>query len=170
MIEIWKDIEEPGFENLYEVSNTGFIRTKKSLKVLKFNLSPFYYQVALSNCKRKCIKVHRLVAKAFIPNLGNKPEVNHKDGNRYNNRIDNLEWVTSKENSMHSYNNGLCKRPPIKYGENSNSAKLKLNQVLEIRKRYLNENITFAELARQYNVSDTSISSIIRFKSWKEAV
>ena len=61
------------------------------------------------NGKYKCIRTHRLVAIHFIPNPDNKPEVNHKDGNKFNNRADNLEWVTSSENQLHAYRTGLQK-------------------------------------------------------------
>ena len=58
----------------------------------------------------KTVKVHRLVAKSYIPNPQNKPEVNHKDGNKQNNHVSNLEWVTSSENGLHSYKLGLSKK------------------------------------------------------------
>lgn len=110
--EIWKDIE--GYEGLYQISNFG------NVKSLLFNHSSYskllsnrlvnggYCQVVLyKNKNRKAFYVHVLVANAFIPNPSNLPEVNHKDGNKTNNNISNLEWVTPRENSLHAVNTGL---------------------------------------------------------------
>lgn len=106
--EIWKDVE--GFEN-YQISSYGRVKS------LNFNkesiLKPGkdgrgYYVVCLSKNKiRKTLRVHRLVSKAFLPNPENKPEVNHINGSKSNNKVTNLEWVTSKENIQHAYKNGL---------------------------------------------------------------
>lgn len=103
MIEEWKRLEE--YEN-YEVSNLGRVRSNQKQKsvILKQALKRGYFCVALYNEKGKIqIGVHRLVAMAFIPNPENKPQVNHKDGDKSNNNANNLEWVTTSENALHAY-------------------------------------------------------------------
>lgn len=97
----------PGYENLYEVSNHGRISNfRKILKTYKINSG--YVAIKLQkNGERKSVLLHRLVAELFIPNPDGKPEVNHKDGNKENNCVTNLEWVTSSENKRHAYNSGI---------------------------------------------------------------
>ena len=100
MEELWKDID--GFVGKYQISNMGRVRSLHWNKeiILKGGISKFGYRrvVLTNNNYRKYYAIHRLVALAFIPNPENKPEVNHKDENKLNNRVDNLEWVTCKEN------------------------------------------------------------------------
>lgn len=108
--EIWKPIVECNGE--YLVSNHGRV---KSLKYGKERiLKPFLFvngylgvDIRYSNKKRKIHKIHRLVAFSFIPNPENKGDVNHKDGNKRNNHILNLEWMTRSENIQHAWDNGL---------------------------------------------------------------
>ena len=114
-IEIWKDI--PEYEGLYQVSNLGNVRsltfrnnivTKKRKKplLMKYSIRSGYYTVNLRNKNgRKSYQVHRLVAQSFIDNQDNKPFVNHKDFNRKNNIVSNLEWCTQKENVRWSIDN-----------------------------------------------------------------
>lgn len=107
--EIWKDI--PKYEGIYEISNYGRIKNKKTGK-LKSQRNTFkgYLQVGLSNKGDKTFRVHRLVAEAFIPNPNNLPQVNHKDGNKKNNRVDNLEWISNYDNMQHAIKLGLTKK------------------------------------------------------------
>ena len=97
--ETWKSI--PGYEGLYEVSNTGKVRSlfryKKILKPMLTNNGYFYYQL-FKNKVGKNYYAHRLVAMAFIPNEAQKEFVNHKDENKTNNCVENLEWVSHVEN------------------------------------------------------------------------
>lgn len=109
MEEIWKDI--PNYEGLYQVSNLGRIRNAKTKKIKnQRNTYKKYLQVDLFNKNQKTYRVHRLVAETFIPNPNNLPQVNHKDGNKQNNRVDNLEWITNYDNIQHAVKNGFFKR------------------------------------------------------------
>ena len=112
-MEEWKDI--PEYEGLYQASNYGRIRR---LRILKGSvIFDGYVIVGLSReSTAKSLKIHRLVAKSFILNPNNKPCINHIDGNKMNNNINNLEWCTYSENMKHSFAMGFHKSGPrIKY-------------------------------------------------------
>ena len=101
-----------GYEGLYQITSDGKVQSLKNCKFLKPLLSgpkgKEYYYVCLSkNGVKKNHKIHRLVAEAFIPNPNNLPIVNHKDENKENNCVNNLEWVTQGENNKHAYKIGL---------------------------------------------------------------
>lgn len=114
--EEWRDID--GFQGLYQISNSGrcksLARTDANNHPVKERILGLYstkdyyrYTLCYANGKKKRIGAHILVAMAFVPNPNDKPEVNHKDGNKLNNTWSNLEWVTRSENALHAYSNGL---------------------------------------------------------------
>lgn len=117
-MEIWKNIN--GFEE-YEISNYGRVRSIYSShrKILNpANNGRGYLTVCLyKNKRQKRMSLHRLVAIHFLPNFYNKPDVNHKDGNKSNNFLYNLEWVTPKENIQHGFKLGLFDNSRIKSRE-----------------------------------------------------
>lgn len=177
-IEIWKPIN--GYE-YYMISNFGRVKSlkrtiiRKDGKPLQFEErilrgskdTKGYIQVELKmNGKRKLMFVHRLVAEAFIDNPQNKKQVNHKDGNKLNNRVENLEWVTCSENIHHAWENGL-NRP--NHGERHGNAKLTEENVRYIKKYYKahDKNYGSRALAKKFHVSTGPIDAIIGGKSWK---
>jgi hypothetical protein len=113
---------------------------------------------------RKHFYVHRIIAETFIPNPENKREVNHKDFNRLNNHMDNLEWVTPEENMDHAK-----KGDRFVFGENVKNSSLKNSEVLEIRQA-LKDGERVVDLAKKYNVSGCTISSIKMNTNYKKVV
>lgn len=141
-MEKWKPVK--GFEN-YEVSDMGNIKSLNynhtgEAKILKpgKQRGGYLYINLYKNAKRYSKKIHRLVAEAFIPNPEGKPQVNHIDGNKKNNKLSNLEWSTNQENQQHAYNTGLH---VITEGTKKKMSKArKGKQFAEEHKRKLSEN------------------------------
>lgn len=137
-MEIWKPIA--GTNGFIEVSNEGRVRSmlRGEPRVLKTQVdNKGYHRIRVTIEREKMsYKVHREIAKAFIPNPNNLPQVNHKDGNKSNNSVDNLEWVTNRDNAHHAIEHGLWdsviegyrrenesrKRPVIGYFTSENSS------------------------------------------------
>ena len=156
--EIWKPIKD--YEGLYEISNTGLI--KRNNKILKNGMmTRGYHKIVLCNGKtKKQFGVHRLVAQHFIPNPYNKPFVNHINCVKTDNNVENLEWVTEKENVKHAKENGLYHK-----GEEHYRTKLTEKDVIAIRR--LGVVRTQTELAKCFNVQPSTIGKIVRRERWK---
>lgn len=169
-MEIWKDI--PGREGVYQVSNLGRVRTldrtvrcgeriKKHIpdKIMATREHAGYINVTLRiGGKTTCCTIHRLVAKAFIPNPYNLPCVNHIDGNKSNNAAENLEWCGYSHNMKHAYDSGLkvAKGRP----------KLTAGQVEGIRDLCVSLNLTLTEIGARFGVSKATVSKIKNRKTW----
>ena len=147
MEEIWKDI--PEYEGLYQASNLGRIKSIERFtsdghhimsKILKPSLAKGYLKVSL--CKdnvAKTIYVHRLVAKTFLTNKDNLPCINHKDENKLNNRVDNLEWCTHFYNTHYGTSIKKNREKQLNYKKTSKPV-IKLNKDNEIINKYLSIN------------------------------
>lgn len=177
MQEIWKEVE--GYAGLYEVSNLGRVRgvarevrvrnrqhdtAKIRERMLSMKISNCgYLMCCLSkNGVDKRVVVHRLVAKAFLPHSHKKNCVNHINGVKTDNRQDNLEWVTNKENMSHAARMGL-----VASGESNGNSKLDKKTVLKIRASHIPRVVTFDMLAKKYNITKYTIAAIIQRKIWK---
>jgi len=115
-----------------------------------------------TNIDGKIKRIHRIVAEAFIPNPKNLLEVNHIDGNKLNNAVENLEWCTPKENVHHAHKNGLIK---IKVGSDHHRSKLTEEQVKKIK--YGHKDLLQKEIAIFYGIHKSVVCSIRKGKSWK---
>lgn len=157
MSEEWRVI--PGVED-YEASNCGQIRRVSSGRILRPIRGGFGYRTV--HITGRHIMVHRLVAKAYIPNKNQFPQVNHIDGDKANNRVENLEWCTGSENVLHAFRIGL-RRPTS--GESHGMAVLTERQVAEIRNAPIVRGIG-VRLSKKYGVSQAMVSRIRSGKSW----
>ena len=175
MKEIWKDI--PEYEGYYQVSNLGRIRSIKRYvlrcdgrlqfcngKIIKQRPTTTCHYLVVDLCKnniRKHYLVHVLVARSFYNNSCNDVEVNHKNGNWLDNRIENLELVTHQENINHSIRHGLKND----YGENSKNAALTNEQAKRIRERHAMGEKQNA-IAEEFGVSKQTINNIVHYKTY----
>lgn len=177
MEEEWKDIK--GNQEIYEISNLGNIKTKDRIGARGYRVrghilmqrvnSNGYLRCDMNiSGKTKSYLTHRLVAKLFIPNPENKPEVNHKDGDKYNNSVKNLEWCTRSENERHAWKTGLKNYIATK-GELHGMHKLSANDVVYIRQHHVRNGgyMKTGELAKQFNVHPQTITDIVSERLWK---
>ncbi len=145
-MEIWKTIST---HPKYKVSNNGRVKSSKIILALSINAG--YYALRLvGDDDRRGLKVHRLVAKAFIPNPENKPCVNHKDGNKLNNNVDNLEWCTYSENTIHALKIGLIVRSAY-------LRKISFVKAETIRRKYQTGKYTQRGLATEYGINQRTV-------------
>lgn len=167
-MEIWKDVES--YKGIYKVSNTGKIKSIdrnikmgsgfgvcKGKTLSDYKDKDGYLVVSLSNkSKYKLSKVHRVVASAFIPNPLNLPQVNHKDGVKTNNHVDNLEWCDGFHNMRHANRTGLVNH---KKGDNHHRRKVS-SHMINVLKRYLKiyPNANRTMLAKKLNITRSYIS------------
>lgn len=169
--EVWKSVL--GFEGLYSVSDSGKVKSHTKMRgafeIQERIMKPAikrngYYQIVLSKDHfKKYPNIHRLVAIHFIPNPLNLPEVNHKDGDKSNNNVENLEWTTSSNNQKHAYKLGLQRQD----GENHATLKLNWIKVREIREMH-KQGISHSFLGETFGVHPGHIKNIIANIYWKE--
>lgn len=161
-MEIWKNIE--GFRELYQVSNLGRIRRRDNKKILTpLTLTKGYKGVRLYYEKKKATtkKIHRLVAQHFIPNPLNLPQVNHKDGDKANNKVSNLEWCSNDYNMNHAIEHHL-----ILQGERRGKSKC-TESSLKLLQRLIDYGFTIKQLSIIYGICKQAMKQIIRNQTYK---
>lgn len=173
-MEIWKDIA--GFEGLYQVSSYGNVKSlarqagtaflKEKLLRKKMTQDGYEFVCLSKDMKQSTFRVHRLVATAFV-NGDSGLTVNHKDGNKLNNHVENLEWCDRSEQLKHAYKMGLRK---AQKGCLNKQAKLTREDVIYIRQHYKRQSTEFGTvaLAKKFNVSDRVIGLIVRGLSYQD--
>lgn len=159
--------------SIYEISSYGRIRCSMSSYSQIINghtyirPRPSFYKTRISkgyehaHLNKKSYLVHRLVAMAFLPNPENKREVNHKNSNKLDNRLVNLEWCTSKENKIHAIKSGKFPR-----GERIGNSKMTESQVLLMRSLYKTGDYTQCDLAFMFKINQTVVSDIVNKITW----
>jgi len=160
---LWYDIQG----TTYQITTDGQVRNKKTGHTLSqyFNDRGYYMVTIKINGRNNPKRVHRLIALSFIPNPNNHPFINHKDGNKTNNAIDNLEWCDCMQNNRHAIALGLVDNS----GENNGMALLKEDQVREIKKM-LKDGLSQYKIASKFGVSRSAIMNIKNRNQWKHVL
>lgn len=159
-----------GYEGLYSVTTDGRVYSHPRMRISGHKINGKYLTQSpdergylrvnlFKDGSYKTVKIHRLVAEAFIPNPDRKPEVNHLDGDKSNNRVENLEWSTGLENLRHAFQIGL----KTNKGASNPRAKLTSLQVKDILSA---TGLSQRALAKLYGVSQAQICTIRQGKSW----
>lgn len=151
--------EIPGIPGYSIFFDGTVINDKRSLSLKTFKSKGGYVRVSI---RSKKYLVHRLVAITFLDNPENKPEVNHKDGNKDNNHYSNLEWVTASENIKHGHSIGLNNQK----GSKNNSSKLMESDVLKIRNLY-SEGNNLTTISKLFNIDVSNVYYIVNRKTWR---
>lgn len=157
-----------GYEGIFMVTEDGQIFSKRTNKFLVQGTSKTGYKVLSTKVEgvAKCLKVHRLVAEAYVPNTENKPFVNHIDGDKTNNNINNLEWVTNRENIIHAYELGLIN---VTSGCDRSTSAISEEDLAYVRAVYkpFDKQFGVRKLAKELGVSHPTLSRAIRKISYK---
>lgn len=174
--EVFKPIK--GYEGSYEISNLGRVkslsrmvkgkggglrRVPERIMSVRTGGREYLHATLCLNSKYKTRTVHGLVAEAFLDADPSRPQVNHINGDKFDNRVENLEWVTQSENMLHSYKMGLHKR---KVGSEVPGAKLTEREVGIIRKLHNTKKLFHREIGEAFGVSKSTIKGIINNKYW----
>ncbi|WP_413936352.1 NUMOD4 motif-containing HNH endonuclease [Nitrospira sp. BLG_1] len=172
MDEAWKEVV--GYEGLYSISNQGRLRRETSGRGTYpgriFNPKKSVYQcvnLIASDGSKSCRTIHHLVMEAFV---GPRPDgltVNHINGVKHDNRIENLEYVSYSDNTLHAFRTGL--RAPTS-GERSGTAKLTKEQVSWIRRIHKHGRLTYSQLGGAFGVNRATVGDVVSMRCWKECV
>jgi len=157
-VEVWKPVV--GYEGLYEVSDQGRVKGPKGFVKPKPTNRGYIRTELWQSGTRWRPSLHRLVAEHFIPNPRQCPQVNHKDGDKTNNAVNNLEWCTASENALHAV------QLHARYGEKASTAKLTEREVIAISVM-LNKGVPGKWLADVFGVTNAQISNIRNCQQWQ---
>jgi hypothetical protein len=160
--EEWKEVV--AYTELLSVSNFGRVKNKEN-KLIKLDSVTGYPRVRFRKngiVFRKL--VHRYIAESFIPNPENKPYVNHINGIKHDNRVENLEWVTASENTVHAIKTGLMKGSE---GTKNPKSKLSEEEVLKIRIMYKTGKYSYLDISKLFGITLANVGYVVLQKTWK---
>ena len=173
MSEHWRDVVR--YEGVYQVSDWGRVRRTGKTSGAKIgrilrpgtSRSGYAYVNLYRHQEQVTRRVHRLVAEAFLPNPRMVGDVNHKNGDKQDNTVGNLEWCTRSENHRHAFRTGIRDR---QVGEDASGSKLTWEQVEQIRDMYATGYYSWRELAALFHVTHTTIGNVVKNRTWQDRV